>query len=439
MKKQSMVILFVLFAVWQNPVILLGQTSGLPRFAVLSDTHFENRRGEGAKVKVPNALKNLMNQKTTVDAVFVVGDLTDHGNQNEYDQLVATFGDKRFIPEHVAVYLMMGFNHDKSSSSATDAVKNILGSTATNAQKNFLEKVQKPLHQYVEIKGYPFITLSEGGNRPSPYNDEVKKFLEEKLADAAQKYPDKPIFVFTHVPPLNTCYGSWKHEGWGTDVFTPILNRYPQAIVFSGHSHFPIGDPRSIHQEKFTSVNDGSTTYSEVEPNILNIGIHPENYDKVTEGLIVNVLENGNVEIERWDTYRNEEILPRWTIDAPHDGSQFHYTNSRNGVTSPVFAEEIQPTVSDVTENSCTVTFPQATDNEIVHRYLVEILDGGKVLFSFRKFSQFYLNSEMPEELRVTFTDLPHNKTLSARVTAIDSYNNSSKPIQSNVFQTSTK
>ncbi|MDR0611390.1 MAG: metallophosphoesterase [Planctomycetaceae bacterium] len=416
---------------------LTGQASELPRFAVISDTHFENNRGEGAKVKVPKALKNLMNKKPLVDTIFIVGDLTDHGNQKEYDQLLAVLDDKNLIPENVDVYVMMGFNHDKSSRSATDDVKNILGYAATAAQKNFLEKVKKPLHQFVEIKGYSFITLSEGGSNPSPYNNEVKKFLEAKLAEAAKNDPDKPIFVFTHVPPLNTCYGSWKNEGWGTDVFTPVLNRYPQAIVISGHSHFPIGDPRSIYQDKFTSINDGSTTYSEVEPGILNIGIHPENSEKVTEGLIVNVLENGNVEVERWDTYRNEEILPRWTINAPHNGSNFRYTKVRNGLPAPTFAEGILPTVDNITEKSCTVTFSQATDNDVVHRYLIEILDDNeKVISSFRKFSQFYLNSEMPKELSVTFTDLPSGKTLSVRVTAIDSYNNSSKPIKSQPFLT---
>jgi Icc-related predicted phosphoesterase len=443
MKKQLTIILFAILLIpsMLTGRMLFGQTLKLPRFAVISDTHFENNRGEGAKVKVPKALKNLMSQKPQTDAIFVVGDLTDHGNLNEYDQLLAVFNDKNLIPENVAVYFMMGFNHDKfpRNDSGTDEVKNVLGFTATDAQKNFIEKVKKPLHQFVEIKGYPFITLSEGGSKPSPYNNEVKKFLEDNLAIAAKKYPNKPIFVFTHVPPLNTCYGSWKNEGWGTDIFTETLSRYPQAIVFSGHSHFPIGDPRSIYQEKFTSVNTGSTTYGEVESKILNIGIHPENCNKVTEGLIVNILENGNVEIERWDTYRNEEILPRWTINAPHDGSKFHYTKNRNGLPAPTFAEGIKPIINNITTNSCTVTFSQATDNEIVHRYLVEILDDGKTITSFRKFSQFYLNSKTPKELSVTLKNLPSNKSLSARVTAIDSYNNSSKPIQSEIFKTNEK
>jgi Icc-related predicted phosphoesterase len=416
-------------------MLSVGASESL-RFAVISDTHFENNRGEGAKVKVPKALKNLLGHKPLVDAIFVVGDLTDRGRLEEYDQLISTFNNKELIPDGVAVYFMMGFNHDKSpSSNAKEPVKDILGQTATNAQKNFLEKVKKPLQQYIEIKNYPFILLSEGGSNPSPYNNEVKKFLEQHLVAAAKKYPNKPVFVFTHVPPLNTCYGSWKHEGWGTDIFTPVLSRYPQAVVFSGHSHFPIGDPRSIYQEKFTTINDGSTTYGEVERGILNIGIHPENCNKVTEGLIVNMLKNGDVEIERWDTYRNEEILPRWTINAPHDGSKFHYTKDRNGLPAPEFEKETQPVISDITSNSCKVTFQQATDNDVVQRYLVEILDGEKVIASFRKFSQFYLNSEMPKNLSVTFNNLPPQKTLTAKITAIDSYNNKSKPIQSKTFQ----
>lgn len=63
-------------------------------------------------------------------------------------------------------------------------------------------------------------------------------------------------------------------EAGGSVKFEPILSKYPQAVVFSGHSHFPLGDPRSIHQNIYTSVNDGSTTYSEVEPGVVNEGIH---------------------------------------------------------------------------------------------------------------------------------------------------------------------
>jgi hypothetical protein len=317
---------------------------------------------------------------------------------------------------------MGGFNHDKSPSKDYDI---------------YSEKVKQPLNQYIENKGYPFITIIEAVlqlDYTADINVEALRFLSEKLAYAARKYPEKPIFVFMHVPPQNTCYGSTVSDGWGTKFFLPVLNRYPQAIVFSGHSHWPIGDPRSIHQGVFTAVNDGSLTYSEIEKGTVNIGNHPESHENITEGFIVNVLSNGHVEIERWDTYRNEEILPKWLIEAPHDGNHFTY-NKRDGLPAPVFASEAKPVVTAVTADSIVVTFPQATDNEVVHHYVIVISDGEQVISTFSKFSQFYLNSEIPSELSVSFSGLPSAKPLTAQVVAIDSYNNASPPIISETFQ----
>jgi Icc-related predicted phosphoesterase len=400
---------------------LVGSTSAdvntsLPRFAVISDIHIENHRGEGARVKVPKALKNLLGKTPKADAVFVVGDLTQDGTAEEYDTVFRTFNDKNLVPEGVAVYYLTG-NHD------------VIG----DGKKHYLEKLGQPLHQYIDVKGYPFITISMNSpdwRSPQSYSEESQQFLAEKMKDAAQKYPEKPIFVFCHLPPKDTCYGSWN---WGTTLFLPTLEKYPQAVVFAGHAHLSVADPRSIHQDKFTSINDGSTTYCIIAPNekLSAVGQFPENNDYVTEGLIAAVLPNGNVEIERWDTYRNEEIFPRWTVKAPFDGSQFTYKN-RNDVTVPVFADGAKPKVA-VAKKSVEVTFPQAKDNEVVHHYVVEILDGDKVVTNFTKFSQFYLTSEMPKELSVKFNDLPAGE-LTVAVTAVDSYGNKSEKIRSKPF-----
>ena len=45
----------------------------------------------------------------------------------------------------------------------------------------------------------------------------------------------------------------------------PILEKYPQAIAFGGHLHFPLNDPRSIWQASFTSFGCGSTRYMAIE------------------------------------------------------------------------------------------------------------------------------------------------------------------------------
>ena len=50
----------------------------------------------------------------------------------------------------------------------------------------------------------------------------------------------------------------------------------------------------------------------------------------------MNILSDGNVEVERWDTFRNEEILPRWYINSPCDHRQFQYAK-RDELPGPYF------------------------------------------------------------------------------------------------------
>jgi predicted phosphodiesterase len=389
--------------------------TGLPRFAVLSDTHFDNTEGggESAIVKVSRALKNLT-AKGNLDAIFVVGDITNDARDDQYDHLVETFGNTANVPANLPVYYLLG-NHDNFNEGGA------------KVEYRFLQKLHQAMNQYLEIKGYPFILISQTGSRVTDYNHAAQRFLTESLVDAAANYPGKPIFVFVHVPPLNTCYGSTDSDGWGSPVFPPLLEPYPQVIVFAGHSHFPIGDPRSIWQDKYTSVNDGSTNYTELEPNRFDEGIHPVNYNKVTEGLIVNLVESGAaVVMERWDTRRDEEILPQWKVHAPYDGTNFvNEYKGRNGLPVPLFAAGSDDRITvDANNGNVKVTFPQAIDNEVVHHYLISIKDaGGTVLKSGNKFSQFYLNSETPDFLTIEFSGLPvAGAQLKVEVTALDSY-----------------
>ncbi|MDR0390575.1 MAG: metallophosphoesterase, partial [Planctomycetaceae bacterium] len=94
--------------------------SDLPRFAVISDIHFGiTNRGLSATVKVPRALKNILGKKN-IDALFVVGDLTNAGKEHEYNSLLKVFSDKSNVPDGVAVYFMMG-NHDYLNRSVNGA------------------------------------------------------------------------------------------------------------------------------------------------------------------------------------------------------------------------------------------------------------------------------------------------------------------------------
>lgn len=425
-------------------------------FGVISDIHFGNSAGEGPMVKVPQALKNLTSQGR-LDALAVVGDLANSGSASEYKQLVSVFQDEANFTNPVGSFLFTMGNHDNFSSDGKQNYQE--GLQAFNGGEPY------PFHIYKVIKGYPFITLSEfsgdsndtnnlsAGNNAYPADNVA--LLESYLERASQECPGKPIFVFTHVPPRWTVYGSWPElengSGWGMQVLNSVLNKYPQAVVFAGHSHYPLGDPRSIHQGAnprsprknfYTVVNTASTTYSEVHPGAVNAGIHPENYTSVTEGLIVTELPNGDIELRRYDTYRNTEIGAdeRWVLKAPFDGSQFEYADIRDaddnpdnrtlrdGGAAPVFASGAKLAV-EASAFRAVLTIPQATDDECVFRYRIRLSKEGLVIAERYVFSQFYLNGDMPQTLSYALNALEASTNYSVEVVALDSYDKMSAPL----------
>lgn len=427
-------------------------------FAVISDTHFGNEVGEGPKVKVTRALQNITSHGR-LDALVVVGDLTDHGERGEYAQLTEVFQNQSNYTYPVKQLMFMMGNHDNKSNRA----ETIYG----KALKSFNNGESYPLHTYRVIKGCPFITLSmlsrditdvtDASKAMAAYPESSLEWLARNMARAQQECPGKPIFVFTHMPPRWTCYATWSEyenaKAWCMSILNPILNDYPQAVVFSGHSHYPIGDPRSIHQganpdsermNYYTVINTASTTYSELHEGAVDGGTTQPGYDSVTEGLIVTVLPNGDIEIRRFDTYRNEEIAPdsRWILRAPFDGSQFTYADVRDRDDNPLgkklYSGGAEPYFADGAEvklkvegRAIRVVFPQAYDNDCVFRYSVDVINpvNGSKVVSASIFSQFYLNSHAPESLEYMIEGLMYGKEYIIEVRAYDSYDNESEPL----------
>ena len=428
-------------------------------FAVISDTHVGNYSGAGYGVKIPQALRHLTGHGK-LDALAVVGDLTENGSTDQYKEFVQFFDSKQNILNPVDNYLFMMGNHDNYDSNGQANFMN--GLKTFNGNKSY------PLHQYVVIKGYPFITISDLGPANNDNNasdgtssypvesvNTLKCYLEQAVKDA----PGKPIFVFTHVPPRWTCFSTWaeiENDAWAMEVLNPILNQYPQAVVFSGHSHYPLGDPRSIHQgtnpnsernNYYTVINTSSTTYSEIYPGAVDAGIHPENYDYVTEGMIIEELPNGDIEIRRFDTYRDVEIDPehRWILKAPFDGSQFQYADIRDaddnpnnlvlrdGLPAPAFDDGAQLKLTH-NGNDVQVTFPQTTDNECVFRYNIRVLKEDKVVKSAFVFSQFNLTIDTPKQLSYTLNGLTPGEEYKIEVIAYDSYDNKSAALTATIM-----
>ena len=393
--------------------------SGYPTFAAISDIHIN--RGGNWETKINKTLPILANQNPKLDAIFITGDITHQGTQAEFDLTKQIITEQ--IPADIPVYYCMG-NHDWWGS-------------ATEGGNMFVNTLGQPLNQYIKIKGYPFIMISmETKNESNAYGTKTRSFLSNALLTAAAEFPDKPIFVFMHIPNSNTVYGSFEIGGgdaWGTTNVQDILDNYPQVIAVSGHSHYFLADERSIHQDKFTSINDGSVSYAETEIG-LEGGTRPKDGEKILEGCFISATENNDIVVKRWDFYNNKEIKQPWTIQAPHDGSKFIY-KGRNGKSSPYFEASDNISVSTTGTNSCKIQFQAAKDDDVVQQYKIELLDENQqnTISVYKILSDFYLPTS-DNTFTWQIAGLEANLSYYVRVTAIDAFGNKSEPLISEKF-----
>ncbi|HEY5525082.1 MAG TPA: metallophosphoesterase, partial [Clostridium sp.] len=159
------------------------------RFAVISDVHIAPTKCL-EKRKFRNIFSTMYNLDSNMDAIAIVGDLTDNGSKEEYNSFKKIL-DKNKKKETILV-ASMG-NHEQNTPSEFSLV------TGRNPRENLI------------INGYHFITVSPrlsedtyGGNK---YNlDEI--WMKEQLEYARLEDVYKPIFVFIHHGIKNTAYGT---------------------------------------------------------------------------------------------------------------------------------------------------------------------------------------------------------------------------------------
>ena len=94
-----------------HPLLITVKQEARLVFGVISDTHVGNTCGAGYKVKIPQALQHLTGYGK-LDAMAVVGDLTDGGKPAQYTEFVQFFGSEENILNPVDNFLFMMGNHD---------------------------------------------------------------------------------------------------------------------------------------------------------------------------------------------------------------------------------------------------------------------------------------------------------------------------------------
>lgn len=385
-------------------------------FPVISDVHVYDDNDKTLN-KLVTTLEQLDQLVPKQDAIVVVGDLTEHGLTLEYDKFMSVYNAKK---QSRAVSVLAIGNHEYYN-----------GLSEADSQKLFLEKTQmESIYYHKVIKGYHFIVLGCEGDRPGVDTFSVKQieWLGEQLKQAKADDPEKPIFVFQHYPITGTIYGSeWGFEQ-NRDLFYDTLKEYPQVISFSGHTHYPLDDPRIIHQKDFTSIGTSTGAYMWLEGGRIQ-GEVVEGCEILNQALIVEVYNN-KVLIKRRDIHNNDWTGEPFEISYPANKHNFKYTDARGDKQPPHFTRGAMLSIvyNKTTATGLTIMFTQAKDNLLVHDYKIvaKNAETGEIAKEFLAFSEFY-SDPVPNPLTLPIEGLQPNTLYTIEVRAVDAYGNESK------------
>jgi hypothetical protein len=384
-------------------------------FPVISDVHIYSDNNKNLE-KFITTLEQLNQVAPKQDAFMVVGDLTEYGDTSQYDKFMTAYRARK---QSKAVSMMAIGNHDYWN-----------GLSVTDAQKLFLNKTgMESIYYHKIIKGYHFIVLgTEDGVTEGTFSVKQIQWLAEQLKQANNDDPKKPIFVFHHQPITGTIYGSEWGFSVNRDLFYNTLKAYPQVISFSGHTHYPLDDPRIIHQKDFTSIGTSTGAYLWLDAGRIQ-GEVPEGADILNQALIVEVYHN-KVLIKRRDIHNNDWTGEPFEISYPANKQNFTYTEKRSNKKAPFFTKDAMLSIINdkTTAASFTIMLTQAKDDLLVHDYKIvaKNVDTGEIAKEILAFSEFY-KDPVPHPITLPVDGLKQNTFYEIEVHALDAYGKESK------------
>ena len=303
------------------------------RIGVVSDLHIDAK----PNTCVPWEKALMFYRERNVDVVVVSGDIAHCGLVSELKKAGDAWrkvfpGNKRPDGGHVEKVFVTG-NHDvdgwKFMKGAANAPSSdIIGHRLAEAWREAFDEDYAPMY-LKNVKGYSFVGTHYVNGGGFFKKGEIESFLEKHRQVLAGT---KPFFYVQHYHPKGTCSAPW---AWGQDAghSTAALSRFPNAVAFSGHSHTPLTDDRTLWRGEFTSIGAASmrnlqpfggreNTFISGEPAVGNQQMPVMHTHDGNQGQFVTVYDD-RIVIERID-FRN--LLPAaqdWVVPLPARAETF--------------------------------------------------------------------------------------------------------------------
>ena len=381
------------------------------RLVTFTDSHNQNDHVADA---IDTAYELFDNDETYagVDGFFGLGDFSSIGGEGDYARYAAT------INEHVregTVAINIHGNHEFKND---------------NYREYFINNFGYEPDTVTEINGFSCIAFSgERSVTEWTFTPKSLKWLSDSIKTAEKKKDDKAIFVFQHPHPWGTVYGS---TVWGDPQLNPVFNGHHRVVDFSGHSHFPMNDPRSITQTTYTAVGVGAMATFETDNNYIP-GQHPDGYSPAAQMCIIEADDDGSVRIREYDLL-SDTFFNDYYIDNVNKPTTYAYTyvNMYAHDTKPVFPADTTATAYQNDGGEWVISFTEAETNFIVHEYCVTITDSkGKIVHKENFVDDYFvIDDDNTADFRLGTDTLESGKTYNLRVVAESAYHKRSAPLK---------
>ena len=243
---------FATFGGMMLPAAAFGGGAPNLKLGVISDVHVSAMWDQEKYIE--KALRWFDAQG--VDAVMVPGDIAHSGLISELTRFANVWykvfpADRGADGRHVEKLFVTG-NHDldawwtRGSDEHLRKVKFSHGDNRQTVWKRLFHEEYQEIWKK-EVKGYVFI----GAQWPKP-KPAIEAWFE---THATELKGPKPFFFTQHAHPKGTCHLGYVSYDDGTA--TRALEKFPNAVAITGHSHQTLADDSFVWQSAFTSINAG--------------------------------------------------------------------------------------------------------------------------------------------------------------------------------------
>ena len=338
-----------------------GALSSRPiaKIGVLSDVHLNVPGDENYFLKALEYFRD-----NGADGVLIAGDIADKGRISQLrragEAWFKVFPDGKAPDGRKVEQLFVYGNHDRwgwtwglndEQKKDPAVLADAIGVSPESMKKAWEESFHEEFSPVwmKNVNGIAVVGAHWG------FNDDHTKAMAKFFAEKGKTInPRLPFFYTQHDHPKDTCFGAW---AWGHDdgTSTRVLSAFPNAVAFSGHSHYTLTDERTVWQGAFTSINTSSMKYSSHDYSCRenapgnSSGYGGENREHAMkrietgdgrQGMLVSVFDD-RLEIERREFFYGEALGDNWLVPIPAraDGP-LSYSRRAAKRSAPEFAED---------------------------------------------------------------------------------------------------